>query len=115
VREHDGFWTIEVINGDVTYRFDNRHGWLLDLGDSYTEPKPWLKQLIIERWYSELKRQGRSAPHHGIDHFPHADLKKAQQKKKNPKKPEPTDPKTGQRKATVKKKATVNPFNRKKR
>lgn len=111
VREHDGYWTIEVINGDITYRFDNRHGWLLDLGDSFTEPKPWLKQVIVERWYSELKRQGRSAPHHGIDHFPHADLKKKTEKQSN----EAAPTKRGRPKGSKNKSTVGNPFNRKKR
>lgn len=111
VREHDGFWTIEVINGELTCRFDNRHGWLLDLGDHFKEPARWLKPLLIDRWYRELKRQNRSAPHFGIDHFPVIEKKPTKAAAKNGDEPAPK--KRGRPKGSKNKK-NPNPFTTKK-
>lgn len=62
VREHEGFWTIDAINGDETARFDNHIGsWVLEIraGRLWREPVLWLRSALHARWHQELERQDR--------------------------------------------------------
>lgn len=66
VREHDGYWTIDVVNGRTTYRFSNRFGsWMIptegthDKPERMTEAKVEVTMRVHARWLKELKRQGR--------------------------------------------------------
>jgi hypothetical protein len=67
VREHDGYWTIDVVNGDYTVRFDNRYGsWMIHsngFGHGSQEAHPRVVYLVHTRWLTELKRQGREVPY----------------------------------------------------
>jgi hypothetical protein len=98
VREHDGFWTIDVINNDVTYRFDNRGGtWKIqEREDRWREPKPWLKQALHTRWLQEIKRQGRHRGYLMRDEVERKDNKKEDKttKKTTSKKSDPKKTKT---------------------
>lgn len=64
VREHDGFWTIDVVNNDVTVRFDNKRikPWAITTSQGWREPAAFLVPILQERWYQELHRQGRKTP-----------------------------------------------------
>lgn len=64
VREHDGFWSVDVVNGDVTIRFDNRAGsWMVHVDDKRIKEFPTLVFGVHNRWLLELKRQGRRTPY----------------------------------------------------
>lgn len=107
VREHDGFWTIEVVNNDETVRFDNKtiHPWGLTLGDRAKEPAPFLVPILQERWYQELHRQGRKTPLE----LHTASLRAPMGKKKDNGKSKAEKPKK-----SAGKKGKTNPFGRKK-
>jgi len=72
--------TIDVSNGDKTYRFNNQYGsWLHDLGDNrLAEPAAVARAMgtsltqydlantLQNRWYAELKDQGVPTPEERI-------------------------------------------------
>lgn len=103
VREHDGFWTVEVSDGNNIYRFDNRKGWMCELiaGEAYNGGGREIYQGVIRRWYQELRRQKRRPPYH-TDAFP-AIKEEPKNKTKN-----------GRKKKNKKDKSKPNPFAKKK-
>jgi hypothetical protein len=65
VRDHDGWWTIDVVNGDQIVTFNNKAGsWLAPRGAGFVEPLRDVAFALQDRYISELKRIGAELPYY---------------------------------------------------
>lgn len=91
VREHDGFWTVDVQNGDHTVRFDNRYGSWQIHPDGFDRPGREADSRVVflvhNRWLREIKRQDRNRGYYFRDEIPREENKGTGQR--TPKEPKP--------------------------